>query len=59
MEKEKNIMKMENQNLKANIKTEKEMAKEKNIVEMVNYYLKVNIKMEYYYLVLYMMIMVI
>ena len=43
MEKEKNIIMMENQNLKENIQMEKEMEKEKNIMKKVTYYLKVNI----------------
>ena len=36
MEKEKNIIKMANLNLKENIYMEKEMEKEKNIIKMVN-----------------------
>ena len=36
MEKEKNIIMMVNQNMKENIKKEKEMEKEKNIIMMVN-----------------------
>ena len=36
MEKEKNIIMMENQSSKVNIKMEKEMEKEKNIMIMVN-----------------------
>ena len=36
MEKEKNMIMMVNQNLKENIKMEKEMEKEKNIIIMVN-----------------------
>ena len=36
MEKEKNIIMMENQNLKDNIYMEKEMGMEKNIIKMVN-----------------------
>ena len=43
MELEKNIMKMENYNLKENIKIVIEMEKEKNIIIMVNFYLKENI----------------
>ena len=39
----KNIIIMINQNLKENIKMEKEMEKEKNMIMMVNYYLKENI----------------
>ena len=36
MEKEKNIIIMDNYNLKVNIQMEKEMVKEKNIIIMVN-----------------------
>ena len=36
MEKEKNLMRMVNQNLRGNIKMEKEMEKEKNIMIMLN-----------------------
>ena len=43
MEKEKNIMMMENQYMKENIQMEKEMEKEKNIMMMENQYLKENI----------------
>ena len=38
-------MNMKTQNLKENIKMEKEMEKEKNIIMMVYYYLKENIQM--------------
>ena len=43
MEMEKNIIIMENYNLKENIKMEKELEKEKYIIIMVNLNLKENI----------------
>ena len=45
MEKEKNIMKMEKQDLNAFISTGKKMEKQKNMIKVGIYYLKVNIYM--------------
>ena len=46
MEKEKNIIIMENQNLKESIQMEKEMEMGKSIMNLVNYILKENFQVE-------------